>query len=251
MFVLRDATSERYITTRHPSLTVPTMPRFVDVNEADRFKTRVDAGLAMLRLPLTILAVAVEIPTLSEEVQMSPVNHPHNEHWRNVAKPAPVSVDSLYEWLSSWPIEDSVVPTARVDLIAMLDEIKKLRVEADESNAALSDSLDHWERLIECANNICAHCKEPHHREEMSAHVAACPSNPLVAQIAELRAHLADSDAERDATRNAILHMAVALNVDAPKGESCSEGWVLFARAVLVKVRENAGTTSPAKESAK
>lgn len=117
---------------------------------------------------------------------------PNNKHWRDEAKHIGlVDLDSLYGWVSLWPIEQAVIPTTRITLIAMLDEIKQLRDEAAESAASLSDSLDHWDRLIECANNICAHCKEPHPREEMSAHVAACPNNPLVAQIAELRAKLA------------------------------------------------------------
>lgn len=61
MFVLKDITTARYISTRRSSAT---MPRLVDLAEADRFKTRMDAGLALLRLPLTVLAVAEEVPNV-------------------------------------------------------------------------------------------------------------------------------------------------------------------------------------------
>lgn len=53
------------------------------------------------------------------------------------------------------------------------------------------------------------------------------------------------SERERDAMRNAILHMSAALNVDAPKGKNCADGWVLLARAVLSKVREMAVAVTP------
>ena len=54
--VLRDLATGRYIDASDGRF-----PRIVDLPEATRFPTRVDAGLAMLRLPLTILAVAEEI----------------------------------------------------------------------------------------------------------------------------------------------------------------------------------------------
>jgi len=53
------------------------------------------------------------------------------------------------------------------------------------------------------------------------------------------------SERERDAMQNAILHMSEALNVDAPKGKNCADGWVLLARAVLSKVREMAVAVTP------
>lgn len=47
-----------------------------------------------------------------------------------------------------------------------------------------------------------------------------------------------DAEIERNTTRNAILHIAMALDVEAPSGKNCSDGWALSARAVLAKVRE-------------
>lgn len=60
MIVLKDLATGRYITTDRASAR---LPRLVDLAEAERFTTRIDAGLAMLRLPLTILAVAEEVPS--------------------------------------------------------------------------------------------------------------------------------------------------------------------------------------------
>lgn len=77
-------------------------------------------------------------------------DHPHNKHWREAAKsPGLVDLSSLYEWLSSWPVADDTIPTARITLIAMLDEIKQLR---DESHPRLSERLRKEE---ECHAQTC------------------------------------------------------------------------------------------------
>jgi len=54
--VLRDMATGRYV-----DVTSGRIPRIVDQSEATRFASRIDAGLAILRLPLTILAQAEEI----------------------------------------------------------------------------------------------------------------------------------------------------------------------------------------------
>ena len=53
--ILRDMMTGRFVNTAQ------FLPRIVDKQDATRFATRMDAGAAMLRLPLTVAAVAEEI----------------------------------------------------------------------------------------------------------------------------------------------------------------------------------------------
>lgn len=94
-------------------------------------------------------------------------------------------------------------PTAVLALLDALDraeaerdgsiaEVERLKAEAVSVDNSLAEAAAHWEALIASAGQFCGHCRTPVPLDEMRTHIRACPSNPMVADLAARDATIAE-----------------------------------------------------------